>query len=64
MHYFQSYSAFTGSGFCPVPGHVILTCNLHISFLMIDSKPVTAMSQIMCNFCSLIMVFPDISYFI
>ena len=25
------YSICAGSGFCPVPGHVILTCNLHIS---------------------------------
>ena len=24
------YSAFTGSGFCPVPGHVILACKLHV----------------------------------
>ena len=28
---FHEYSAFTGSGFCPVPGHVILTCKLHVS---------------------------------
>ena len=28
---FLIYSAFTGSGFCPVPGHVILTCKLHVS---------------------------------
>ena len=27
----EIYSAFTGSGFCPVPGHVILMCKLHIS---------------------------------
>ena len=26
-----SYNAFAGSGFCPVPGHVILTCKLYIS---------------------------------
>ena len=25
------YSAFACSGSCPVPGHVILTCKLHIS---------------------------------
>ena len=25
------YTSFTGSGSCPVPGHVILTCKLHIS---------------------------------
>ena len=25
------YNAFAGSGFCTVPGHVILTCKLHIS---------------------------------
>ena len=27
----RNYNAFAGSGFCPVPGHVILTCKLHIS---------------------------------
>ena len=27
----SSYSAFTGSRFCPVPGHVIFTCKRHIS---------------------------------
>ena len=26
-----AYNAFAGSGFCPVPGHVNLTCKLHIS---------------------------------
>ena len=25
------YTSFTCSGSCPVPGHVILTCKLHIS---------------------------------
>ena len=27
----RMYSAFACSGSCPVPGHVILTCKLHIS---------------------------------
>ena len=26
-----TYTSFTGSGSCPVPDHVILTCKLHIS---------------------------------
>ena len=29
--YHLKYTSFTGSGSCPVPGHVILTCKLHIS---------------------------------
>ena len=30
-HKHIGYNSFAGTGFCPVPGHVILTCKLHIS---------------------------------